>query len=696
MEIREAIAKGLVLLDLKADDLRVALGKTLDALIDGGQISAAIRPEIERKLLTREIIGNTAIGLSVAVPHAHLEALSKPVVAFIRLARPLNLDAPDRIPTRFLFVLLGPANQAAGHLQTLMKITRLMSDEEFRDDARRARSREVLVESLDRYRERTAPDFIHKGEPTPELVFTGKPAGGLVRDVRRRLSEYADDWRAGFHKKSVSSILFMFFACMAPAVAFGGLMAVLTGGQIGVVEMLVATAGCGVIYALLSGQPLTILAGTGPLLIFTGLLYDLCVNALNLPSELFLPVYAWVGLWTAGFMILIALSDGCALIRYLTRFTDEIFAALIALIFIFEALKDLAMGFRSHEVPYDTALLSLLLAVGTFNVAMALARFRRSRYLRPTYREFLADFGPTIAIGVMTLAAVMVNFLKPTKVDLTHLPTPDAFGTTAGRPWMVNPLAAPTWIWFAAALPALLATVLIFLNQNITTRLVAAPEHKLKKGTGYHLNFAVVGLLVGVCSLFGLPWLMASVIPSLNNLRSLATVEESVTGTGEVRERIVAVRENRLTPLVIHMLIGGTLFFLIYLQYIPMSVLFGLFLYMGVSSLAGNGFFERIRLWAMDPALYPSTHYIRRVPFWTVHKYTLLQLICLAVLWGVKSSPFGILFPLFVGLLPPVRMLAERFFTRRELASLDADEVPEDDEPPPPEIEAPAGAKIIT
>ncbi len=695
MEIRDAIATGSVLLDLKADDLRAALERTLDILIGQGQLSPALREEVMRALLSREIVGNTAIGLSVAVPHAHLDALSKPIIAFIRLARPLHLGAPDGLPTRFLFVLLGPKSQAAGHLQTLMKIARLMSDAEFRDDARRARSREELLAAVDRFVERTTPELIHDESPAGDLVFTGKFAGGLVRDLKRRLAHYRDDWLDGLHPKSISSILFMFFACMAPAVAFGGLMAVMTGNQIGVVEMLAATAACGVVYALVSGQPLTILAGTGPILIFTGMLYDLTTRTLGLPPSAFLSVYAWVGLWSALYLLLLAVCDGSVLIRYLTRFTDEIFAALIAMVFIYEAVKDLVHIFTDQEVGYDSALLSLLLAVGTYNLAMGLARFRRSRYLRPWCREFLADFGPTIALGVMTLVAVWVNRLKPGEITLTRLLVPDTFGTTSPRPWLVNPFAAPVWLWFAAAGPALLVTVLIFLEQNIATRLVSAPENKLKKGSGYHLNGLVLGLLIGTCSLFGLPWLVASVIISLNHLRSLATVEESVSATGEVRERVVHVRENRVTPLAIHLLIGMTLLLLPYLRLVPMSVLFGLFLYMGVASLTGNNFYERLKLWVMDPALYPSIHYIRRVPFWTVHKYTFLQLVCLAVLWGVKSSPLGILFPLFVALLVPVRLLAERFFAHRHLASLDAEEEPDDDSEPPPEIATPTGAEAI-
>ena len=111
-----------------------------------------------------------------------------------------------------------------------------------------------------------------------------------------------------------------------------------------------------------------------------------------------------------------------------------------------------------------------------------------------------------------------------------------------------------------------------------------------------------------------------------------------------------------------------------------MAVLYGLFLFMGVVSMAGNQFFERIRLWVMDPSLYPTTHYIRRVPLKTIHLYTLLQLLCLFVLGAVELSPLGILFPIFILLLVPVRLLAGRYISAEHLAALDSEEDPEEEE----------------
>ena len=203
----------------------------------------------------------------------------------------------------------------------------------------------------------------------------------------------------------------------------------------------------------------------------------------------------------------------------------------------------------------------------------------------------------------------------------------------------------------------------------------------MQRGGGYNLDLTVVSVLTAICSLFGLPWLVAATVRSLNHVRSLATVEEAVDAEGDTREHIVHVRENRLSGLGIHVLIGLSLLLLPLLQNIPMAVLYGIFLYMGVVSMKGNQFFERISLWPMDSSLYPSTHYMRRVPISKIHLFTLIQLLCLITLWLVKSGPpfVGIFFPLFIALLVPVRLFISRFFTSEELAVLDAEETPDEE-----------------
>jgi len=671
--LKEAFDQSQVVLDLEATDIVSAIRETVRHMVADGILPEQAEDQVASALLQRDQEAPTAIGHAVAVPHAYLDEIEEQIVLFVRLAHPVNLGAPDGIPTQFLFFLLGPPGSAAQHLDTLAYIARLMSDDEFRYEAGEARSANDLLVALDHFTKRTSAEPAVAPDVSEGLTYTGQLCGGLRHDVARRWPHYLSDFVDGLHGKCVGSTLFLFFACLAPAVTFGGVMAVQTDGQIGAVEMIAASAFCGVVFALISGQPLVILGGTGPLLVFTAILFRLCSD-LSIP---FLPSYAWVGLWSAGFLLILAVTDASCLMRYFTRFTDEIFSALISIIFIYEAIKSLVHIFEGLDIKkhHDTALLSLLLALGTFYIAMSLSRFRRSSYLRPKYREFLADFGPAIALGAMTVLSVWLH-----EVSLDPLPAPDTFGTTSGRPWAIDLLAAPLWVRFAAAGPALLVTVLVFLDQNITARIVNSPDHRLQKGEAYHLDLGVVGLLMAVCSFFGLPWLVAATVRSLNHVRSLATVEEVVAPNGETRDRVIHVRENRITGLAIHLLIGLSLFLLPLLKTIPMAVLYGLFLFMGVVSMSGNQFFERLSLWLKDPALYPVTHYIRRVPRWTIHAFTLLQLACLGVLWFVKSSGIGILFPVFIALLVPVRLLAGRFFATEHLAALDAEEEPEEEE----------------
>ena len=673
IHLQDALENGLVLLDLEASDLSVVFHRTVERLVEQDLIDAEHQQLVIDGLHQREEAVSTAIGHAVSIPHLYLKEIESPIITFVRLKHWMNLGAPDGIPTRFFFFMLGPTEATSQHLDSLSNIARMMSNDELRYDVGIVETKEELLEAVTRFIGRTTPTVDELAKVEEEPHYTGKPAGGLIGDIKRRLPHYLTDFKDGIHPKCLGSILFLFFACLAPAVTFGGFMSDHTQMQIGTIEMLIATAICGVMFAFIGGQPLIVMGGTGPLLVITALLYTLCEN-LQIP---FLPTYAWVGFWTSMFLILCAVTDASCLMKYFTRFTDEIFAALISLIFIYEAINSLILIFKDldEHQQHDSALLSLLLALGTYFIATSLSRMRRSRFLRSFVREFLADFGPAIALIIMTIIAIVLH-----EVDLKQLNVPSSIGTTSGRPWMVNLFEAPTWVMFAAAGPALLVTILIFLNQNITSRLVGSKDHKLNRGTSYHWNLFLVGVLVACCSLFGLPWLVGSIVLSINHVRSLASMEEVVTRGDQSRERILHVRENRVTGIMVHILIALSLGLVGYIKMIPMAVLYGLFLFMGVVSMKGNQFFERFTLFFTDPALYPTTHYSRRVPVWTIHKFTLLQSLCLLVLWLVKASVLGILFPLFIALLVPVRFLANRFFKPIHLEALDADEVPQEEE----------------
>ena len=660
-----------IFLDLAASNLRELIQQALDELVGCGKLNERHRAAV-RETLAQSGEGDLQdLGGGVGVLRIRYEAQNGDSVRSALIRVPDGVRASDHEKVHYVWMIVAPYGAATPLNEELEPFGWMLHDERFsasiigaNDPMQVLATYQLYLEYVEAPPDQRRPSMVpsHPSVPPSDDGF----GAGILADVRRKLPYYASDFTDGLNLKGLATVLFLFFACLAPSVAFGGLLAFLTDGEIGVVEAILATAIGGVTYALFSGQPLTLLGSTGPVTIFIALLYVLS-KEFGVP---FLPGLFWTGMWTAVMMLILALTNASRYIRHFTRFTDEIFAALIALIFITEAVRDIFGEVLGEEVPTTGELLALVLALGTYVISQQLSRMRQKPLLTKTAREFLADFGPTIAISLMTAAAWS---MRP--IELEHLLVPHALATTSGRAWLVNPMDAPVWFWAASIPIAALATVLLFLDQNITVRIVNSPRHRLTKGAGYNLDMAVIAVLVAVCSAFGLPWLVAATVRSLNHVRSLATVRHHARG-----EHIISVAENRLTPLVVHLMIGSSLLFLGLLREIPMSVVFGLFLYMGIASLRGNQFVDRLKLWVTDPSLYPPTHYVRRVSRTVLHTFTLIQVICLIVLWTVKSSSLGVLFPLCIALLVPIRRSLDRIFSQKDLAFLDADEEPEEEQ----------------
>lgn len=65
-----------------------------------------------------------------------------------------------------------------------------------------------------------------------------------------------------------------------------------------------------------------------------------------------------------------------------------------------------------------------------------------------------------------------------------------------------------------------------------------------------------------------------------------------------------------------------------------------------------------------------------------MHLFTLIQLLCLVVLWVVKSTPISLAFPFFLILMVPLRAQLRCLFTPAELRALDSEEIDADPDSP--------------
>jgi len=153
-------------------------------------------------------------------------------------------------------------------------------------------------------------------------------------------------------------------------------------------------------------------------------------------------------------------------------------------------------------------------------------------------------------------------------------------------------------------------------------------------------------------------------------VRSL-TRESETSAPGE-RPKFLGVREQRVTGIVVFTAVGLSALMAGVLALIPMAVLYGVFLFMGVSSVKGLQIVERTSIVFMPQKYQPDYMFLRNVPLRRVHLFTAIQILCLAVLWIIKQiKSISIVFPLMVLAMCFVRKALDWVFTRHELKWLD-------------------------
>ncbi|XP_069619985.1 anion exchange protein 4 isoform X2 [Ranitomeya imitator] len=673
--------------------------------------SEQLKNKFRKKIPEGTEVANILVG--------EVDYLKQPFAAFIRLkdAAVLGTLTEVALPTRFIFILLGPSGNAKACHEIGRAIATLLTDELFRKISYKAMNREELTAGIDDFLDEVAvlppgrwdptvriqpPKFlpsVHRrqamlqresknycnGKPneteklahghphvSEELLKTTKFFGGLLKDIRRKAPLYWSDFYDALNLQCLSAILFIYLATVTNSITFGGMLGDATDNMQGVLENFIGTAICGGFFCLFSGQPLTILSSTGPVLVFERLLYSFSKDY-NLE---YLEFRLWIGLWVAFYCLILVATNAAYLVQYFTRFTEESFCALISCIFIYDAVKKMLNladdfpvnwkyninnmtqyhckcnflekgnesasnltlydsfhhvntkdlinltqgqciefgghleGISCNYVP-DVFLMSIILFLGTFLCTASLKSFQTSRYLSTSIRKLTGDFSVILTIVVFCTVDVMCGLETP------KLVVPNEF----------------------------------------------------KKGAGLHLDFFCISLLIIVTSFMGLPWYVSATVISLAHMNSLK-METTVSAPGE-QPKFLGTREQRVTGLTVFILTGISVFLSPVLKYIPMPVLYGIFLQMGVAALRSIQFTERLKLLFIPPKHQPDVIYLRHVPLRKVHFFTLIQLSCLITLWILKSTVAAIIFPLMLLALAGIRKAMECIFSLHDLSWLD-------------------------
>uniref|UniRef100_A0A8C0HIX2 Solute carrier family 4 member 11 n=1 Tax=Buteo japonicus TaxID=224669 RepID=A0A8C0HIX2_9AVES len=620
-----------------------------------------------------------------------IKSLQRRHVCISRLERPQNWGE-NSCEVRFVILVLAPPKMKSTKTATEVGRTfaTMFSDITFRQKLLETKTEEEFKEALVHQRHFFAP-IMYALDFTDGVIGNNKAIG-----------------------KYITTMIFLYFACLLPSIAFGSLNDENTRGAIDVQKTIVGQCIGGLLYALFSGQPLVVLLTTAPLALYINVIRGIC-DDYNLDFSAF---YAWTGLWNSFFLVMYSLFNFSLLMKLFKRSTEEIIALFISITFVLDAFKGIIKVFKkyyyhgragdsylekartdaipslginttflmnssvsrsmslenqtgTHDVHYgrETAVLSLMLMLGTLWLGHTLYQFKKSPYLHARVREILSDCA--LPISVLTFSAVGSYIFKEIEMSkFNYNPSESLFVLAPVQSLSIGSVMSAMGLGF-------LLSMLFFIEQNIVASLTNAPENRLVKGTAYHWDLLLVALINTGLSIFGLPWIHAAFPHSPMHVRALAYVEERVEN-GHIYETIVSVKETRLTSLVANFLVGLSLLLLPFpLQWIPKPVLYGLFLYIALTSIDGNQLFERVALLLKEQTAYPPTHYIRRVPQRKIHYFTGLQVLQLLILCGFGMSPLPymkMIFPLImIGMIPIRYNLLPRIIEAKYLDAMDAE-----------------------
>ncbi len=361
--------------------------------------------------------------------------------------------------------------------------------------------------------------------------------------------------------------------------------------------------------------------------------------------------------------------NACRYIDRFTRFAGEVFGCLIGILFIQVAVKGLILQYTSNPwtpLTLVNALWATLLALFLSITALFSRQARHWRYFTSVLRGIMADYGVPIFICIFTALSFALT-------DVERVETPNAWDVDAWSCFStVYSMHLVEGKYIAAAiLPALIMAMLFYFDHSVSAQLAQSPDFNLVKSSAYSWDLAVLGMMTIVLGLLGLPPINGVIPQSPLHTRSLSKIQ---------KDKLV-VMETRWVNFLQSCLLLITLAAMPVIRLIPLGVIWGYFLYLGLESISSTQLWERVLYLLTDPGKRHLVHdyadCLKSVEYRDLLKFTLIQVLFVFGIWAFTFAGIaGIAFPIFIILLVPFRSyLMPRFFSEDVLHKLDAVDV---------------------
>ncbi|KAJ5648405.1 hypothetical protein N7490_004777 [Penicillium lividum] len=494
---------------------------------------------------------------------------------------------------------------------------------------------------------------------------------GMINDVKRRAPYYWSDWTDAWDYRIVPATVYMYFANILPALAFSLDMFEKTNQSYGVNEVLLASVLGAVVFSLLAAQPLVIVGVTGPITVFNYTVYDI-ISPRGTP---YLAFMCWIGIWSLIMHWILAITNACNGLKYVTRFSCDIFGFYVACIYIQKGIQVLTRQWG--QVGETSAYLAIMVALLVLMAAWVVGELGNSNLFQRYVRKFLEDYGTPLVIIFFT---GFVHFGHMRNVDVATLPTSKSFFPTLDRSWLVHFWNIDVGDIFLAIPFALLLTILFYFDHNVSSLIAQGTEFPLRKPAGFHWDIWLLGLTTFIAGLLGIPFPNGLIPQAPFHTAALCVTrqvaDEDDTNKGKAIRITDHVVEQRVSNLAQGLLTLGTMSgpLLIVLHLIPQGVMAGLFFIMGVQALQGNGITQKLIFLAQDKNLTPASNPLKRIKRRSaIWAFVIVELLGFGATFAITQTIAAIGFPVIILLLVPVRsFLFPLWFTREELNILDA------------------------
>jgi mannitol/fructose-specific phosphotransferase system IIA component (Ntr-type) len=148
MKLSDIIVTDAIVPELGAKNRDEAIEELVVKLAEAGAIAKKDAPEVSKAVLGREEQATTGIGKGVALPHAKLKGIKKPVATIGRSSEGIDFSALDAKPVYSVILLLSSPDNPDEHLQAMETIFKHVQRDIFRKFLRQSETQEAITELI--------------------------------------------------------------------------------------------------------------------------------------------------------------------------------------------------------------------------------------------------------------------------------------------------------------------------------------------------------------------------------------------------------------------------------------------------------------------------------------------------------------------------------------------------------------------